>query len=131
MKLNSRSSKVLVSKSTLRYISRDRYVNSKELREAREFYLYLNTMPRSTFRGCHPSDPLLDGLKSLISPPTVRKFRIAEKARYFLGKVVRKFSAQQVLRDDLPPSPPQPRPIRLRDPDRVIGVFYEHINKLH
>lgn len=122
----------LVSKSTLRYISRDRYVNSRELREAREFYLSLNTVPRSTFRSYHPSDPLVDELKSLlIAPPTIRKFRIAEKTRYFLGKVLRKFTTPKVLRDDLPLSPPQHRPIRLRNPDKVIGVFYEHINKLH
>lgn len=122
----------LVSKSTLLYFKSSPYINSRELRNNRKFYLFLNSVSVPTYESHHPTDPLLDELKSLlVKPPVFRLSRITEKARYLMGKVQRRFTTPKVLRDDIPPGIAKKRPIRLINPDKVIGVFYEHNNKLH
>jgi len=119
----------LVSKGSLVYQSPSKWINSRELRVNRDALLFANELSQLTYSQCH--DPLLDELRGLLMPPVVRDSRITERTRYFLGKVVRKLTTPKVLRDDLPLSPNEPRPIRLIDPDKVIGVFYEHNNRLH
>jgi len=119
----------LVSNSSLVYYPPSKWVNSRELRVNRDALLFANELSQSTYAQCH--DPLLDELRGLLTPPVVRDYRITERVRYFLGKLQRKLITPKVLRDDLPLSPAEPRPIRLIDPDKVIGVFYEHNYRLH
>lgn len=120
--------KNLINFSSVTYSAPTKWINSHERRVNRDELLYSNNMyPKySEFH-----DPLLDELRGLLSPPTVRDYRIVGKARYFIGKLQRKLITPKVLRDDLPRQEPAVRPIRLVDPDKVTGIFYDKNNRLH